>query len=121
MPLVFGEDANSKEAISFAGKRQSVKFDAGGAPIGVLVTRLNFDGDKDLLILRDGATEPAAIVTAPEAAFVVNSNGDQVDANIKWCLCDGGRCLHLRAAIRKRTAWRVTIHHNAGINIFDDR
>jgi hypothetical protein len=120
MPLVFDEGSNSKEAISFAGKRQSVKFDAGGAPIGVLVTRLNFDGDKDLLILRDGVTEPAVMLTAPEAAFTVNNNGDAVDSNIGNGVCStaGGVCT-LRAAIQEanRLAGNDSITINAGINI----
>jgi CSLREA domain-containing protein len=118
MPLVF--DSEASEAISFAGKRQSVKFDAGGAPIGVLVTRLNFDGDKDLLILRDGMTEPAVMLTAPEAAFVVNNSGDAVDNNIGNGVCStaGGVCT-LRAAIQEanRTAGNDSITINAGINI----
>lgn len=117
MPLVF--DSEASEAISFAGKRETVKFDAGGAPIGVLVTRLNFDGDKDLLILRDGVKEPAVMLTAPEAAFTVNNNGDAVDNNIGNGVCStaGGVCT-LRAAIQEanRLAGNDSITINAGIN-----
>lgn len=122
MPLIFDDEsmASKGEAISFAGKRQSVKFDADGAPIGVLVTRLNFDGDKDLLILREGKNEPAVMLTAPEAAFIVNSNGDQVDNNIGNGVCStsGGVCT-LRAAIQEanRLAGNDSITINAGINI----
>ena len=120
MPLVYDPEASKGEAISFAGKRESIKFDAGGAPIGALVTRLNFDGDKDLLILREGVTEPAVMLTAPEAAFTVNNNGDAVDNNIGNGVCStaGGVCT-LRAAIQEanRLAGNDSITINAGINI----
>ena len=120
MPIVFDPESSKGEAISFAGKRQSIKFDAGGAPIGALVTRLNFDGDKDLLILREGVNEPAVMLTAPEAAFTVNNNGDAVDNNIGNGVCStaGGVCT-LRAAIQEanRLAGNDSITINAGINI----
>ena len=67
MPLAFDEGSSSKEAISFAGKGKALSSTRAEAPIGALVTRLNFDGDKDLLILREGVAEPAVMLTAPEA------------------------------------------------------
>ena len=60
------------------------------------------------------------MLTAPEAAFTVNNNGDAVDNNIGNGVCStaGGVCT-LRAAIQEsnRLAGNDSITINAGINI----
>jgi hypothetical protein len=47
-----------------------------GAPVAVLPLRLNVDALSDLVILREGSTTPAVVLTAPLATFEVNSTGD---------------------------------------------
>lgn len=118
MPLVFNDDTSEK--VSYVGKRQSVKFTLENSPKAAIVSRLNFDGDKDLLILENGKFEPTSLLTAPEASFTVDSNGDQVDSNPGngVCATAGGQCT-LRAAIMEanRLAGNDSITINSGINI----
>jgi CSLREA domain-containing protein len=118
MPLVF--DPISNEKVSYAGRREVIKFSLESSPVTAIAARLNFDGDRDLLILQNGKVEPAALVTAPEAVFTVNNNGDAVDANPGNGVCaTAGAVCTLRAAIMEanRLAGNDSITINAGINI----
>lgn len=119
MPLVYEPDYTQKiaERVSFAGRRQAVKFDTQGAPVGALVTRLNDDGEKDVLIL-SGDGGPEVLLSAPEASFTVNNNGDAPDAapGNGVCATSGAVCT-LRAAIMEadRLSGADTITINGGI------
>jgi CSLREA domain-containing protein len=118
MPLVFNEDTSEK--VSYVGRRQTVKFSLENAPLAAFVSRLNFDGDKDLLVLENGKVEPTTFLTAPEAAFTVNNAGDAPDANPGNGVCaTAGAVCTLRAAIMEANHLPGTdsITINSGINI----
>lgn len=118
MPLVF--DAETSEKVSYAGRRETVRFSVGGAPVAAFAARLNFDGDRDLLVLQDGEIEPSALLTAPEAGFTVNSSGDQPDANPGNGVCaTAGAVCTLRAAVMEANhlPGNDSIAIGAGLNI----
>lgn len=100
MPLVVNEDSEKGVKIDYTGKRQAIRFDLDGEPISLAADRLNFDGSKDLIILEEGKSSPTTLMTAPEAAFTVNSNGDAPDASPGNGVCaTAGAVCTLRAAI----------------------
>jgi CSLREA domain-containing protein len=119
MPMAVAE-SESGEKVSYAGKRQSVKFDLESSPIVAIIGRFNFDSEKDLLVLQSGKTEASTIVSAPQAAFTVNNAGDAVDNNLGNGICAtaGGVCT-LRAAIMEsnKLAGTDSITINSGLNI----
>lgn len=118
MPLVFNEDTSEK--VSYVGRREAVKLTLENSPTAAFVSRLNFDGDNDLLVLQNGKVEPTVFLTAPDASFTVNNAGDAVDANPGngVCATSGGVCT-LRAAIMEanRLTGNDSITINAGLNI----
>jgi CSLREA domain-containing protein len=79
-----------------------VSLDVEGPPVAVLPMQLNQDALSDLVILRDGQSEPTVVLTAPMTTFVVNSTGDRDDSNLTDGVCDDGtgNCT-LRAAIEQ--------------------
>jgi len=79
-----------------SGKASVENFviDGNGAIQTILPLRLNLDGLSDLVVLRQGASAPEAIMTAPTETFVVNTTADVGDCNF------GGSC-SLRDAITK--------------------
>ncbi|MBS1794016.1 MAG: VCBS repeat-containing protein [Acidobacteria bacterium] len=121
MPIVFQQDLNQKypQAVDYRGLRQTYSFNADTAPIAVTSGRFNFDTGKDLLILgQDGNVR--TLVTAPQASFTVNSNGDAVDSNPGNGVCaTAGAVCTLRAAIMEanRLSGADSIVINSGINI----
>lgn len=59
----------------------------------VLPVRMNDDSQPDLVVFREGSTEPVVLLTAPTATFTVTSTADTDDG-----LCDSADCT-LREAI----------------------
>ncbi|MFN0278762.1 MAG: cohesin domain-containing protein [Pyrinomonadaceae bacterium] len=120
MPLIVNEDGEKGVRTDYTGKRQAVRFDLDGAPISLAADRLNFDGEKDLIILEEGKSSPTTLISAPLAAFTVNNAGDAVDANPGNGVCaTAGAVCTLRAAIMEANhlAGTDSITINAGINI----
>lgn len=118
MPLVFNPETS--EAVSYRGFREQVKFQVGGSPVAAIAGRLNFDGDRDLLVINGANSAASALLTAPQASFTVNSNGDAVDANPGNGVCaTAGAVCTLRAAIMEANhlAGNDSITINAGLNI----
>jgi Carboxypeptidase regulatory-like domain/FG-GAP-like repeat len=119
MPMAIAE-SESGEKVSYAGKRQSVKFSLEGSPIVAITGRFNFDSEKDLLVLQSGKSEASTLLTAPQASFTVNNAGDAVDAvpGNGVCATAGAVCT-LRAAIMEsnKLAGSDSITINSGLNI----
>ena len=118
MPLIVNEDGEKGVEMSYVGKRVPVRFDLDGTPIAITAERLNFDGSKDLIILEAGKTTPTTLMSAPEAAFTVNSNGDAPDASPGNGVCaTSGAVCTLRAAIMEsnRLGGADSITINSGI------
>ncbi|MGB7203497.1 MAG: FG-GAP-like repeat-containing protein [Pyrinomonadaceae bacterium] len=119
MPLIVNDDGEKGVRTDYTGKRQAIRFEVDGAPISIAADRLNFDGDKDLIIVEEGKSSPTTLMSAPEAAFTVNNAGDQVDANPGNGVCaTAGAVCTLRAAIMEANhlAGTDSITINAGIN-----
>jgi CSLREA domain-containing protein len=83
----------------------SISLDTAGAPAALLPMRLNPDALSDLVLLQEGTSGPVVAATAPMAAFVVDSTGDDADAILGDGICatSGGVCT-LRAAIGEAQA-----------------
>jgi hypothetical protein len=87
----------------------------------MLPMRLNLDGAPDLVILREGSSAPAVLLTAPLATFTVDSTANTADFNTGDGVCDtndsvgDGPCT-LRAAIEQANAsvGMDTIEFNLG-------
>jgi hypothetical protein len=113
-------ESESGEKASYAGKRQTVKFDLESSPIVAITGRFNFDSEKDLLVLQTEKSEASTIVSAPQLAFTVNNAGDAIDNNLGNGICAtaGGVCT-LRAAIMEanKSAGTDSITINSGLNI----
>ena len=119
MPLIVNDDGEKGVRTDYTGKRQAIRFEVDGAPISIAADRLNFDGDKDLIIVEEGKSSPTTLMSAPEAAFTVNNAGDQVDANPGNGVCaTAGAVCTLRAAIMEANhlAGTDSITINPGIN-----
>jgi CSLREA domain-containing protein len=91
---------------------RSAILSAAGSPVAVLPMRLNVDALTDLVILRKGSTEPAVVLTAAAATFIVNSTADTDDG---VCTTSSGGCT-LREAINaaNENAGADTIEFNIG-------
>ena len=118
LPFV-AESSDAASQATFRGERQKVEYSVENQPIAVLPMRLNADGETDLLIVGQNQADFAALVSAPQAAFTVNSNLDKIDANLNDNLCQtdvAGQCT-LRAAIMQanKTAGNDSISINSGI------
>ncbi len=118
LPLVSNDESGAK--ISYAGKRQSVKLTLDSAPLAAIAGRFNFDSEQDLLVLQSGKPAASTLISAPQAAFVVNSAGDAPDSNPGNGVCaTAGAVCTLRAAIMEANhlpgSDSITI--NSGLNI----
>jgi CSLREA domain-containing protein len=67
------------QAASIGGHRSQISLDVESAPVAVLPMRLNFDGQPDLVVLREGALAPSAIVSTSAVTFQVTKTADTND------------------------------------------
>ncbi|MBK6749354.1 MAG: CSLREA domain-containing protein [Acidobacteria bacterium] len=58
-----------------------VSLDVDGSAVAIRPMRLNSDALSDLVVLRQGASEPSVILTSPAATFVVNTTSDEDDGS----------------------------------------
>ena len=75
-----------------------VALDVTGGPTAVLPMRLNSDALSDLVVLRNGASEPSIVMTAAASTFTVNDAGDGTSD------CVNGPTCTLRNAIQLANA-----------------
>ena len=69
-------------------KDEILSLDVEGEPIAALPMRLNKDALSDLVILREGESQPSVVLTAPTAVFTVNLRTNEGDANAQDGVCD---------------------------------
>jgi uncharacterized repeat protein (TIGR01451 family) len=75
------ESSAAASPMSIAGA-----LDVEGEPTAVLPMRLNSDGLDDLIILRDGASLPSVLATAPLATFVVTNTNDSGAGSLRQAI-----------------------------------
>jgi conserved repeat domain len=61
-------------------------LDVEGEPAAVLPMRLNSDGLDDLVILRDGASLPSVLLTAPLTTFTVTNTNDSGSGSLRQAI-----------------------------------
>jgi CSLREA domain-containing protein len=117
LPFV-AESSDAANQTTFRGERRKIEYSVENQPIAVLPMRLNADGETDLLVVGQNETDFAALVSAPQAAFTVNSNADLPDSDLNnaTCQASNGLCT-LRAAIMQanKTPGNDSISINSGI------
>jgi CSLREA domain-containing protein len=87
-------------------------LDVTGEPVAVLPMRLNMDALSDLVILKEGQSEPTVALTAPLATFTVNCLSDDSDIAPGDGICNTSTIIEvpppcnctLRAAIEEANA-----------------
>jgi uncharacterized repeat protein (TIGR01451 family) len=76
----------AESSIAASPMRIAGALDVEGEPVAVLPMRLNTDALDDLVILRDGASLPSVLMTAPLTTFTVTNTNDSGSGSLRQAI-----------------------------------